>query len=257
MKKRIFALIAVLAGAAAGIAVTADNYHWYKKAKEAENEGEWNLTTASELCERANIAHEQSYLLQKDMMDFAELSDADKEKVKALIRKLAREEKDGPDVPDMRQTEDGSADSKTEAEADGSADFSSESTFSDDTAPHDVAQATAENKDEEERLMAEYWRRAEKVYGHSDSAYGLAKNAKPVYHCNTGYAYISVADAAKKIGCPESYIRQCCDIPDRMERVVFSVRKKGGVFRYISQTEYAKLPKEQIEVETKDQRAEE
>lgn len=239
MKRRIFAIMAVLAGAAAGIAVTADNYYWYRKAKEAENEGEWNLTTASELCERANIAHEQSYLLQKDMMDFAELSDADKEKVKALIRKLAREEKDGPDVSDMRQTEDGSDDSKT---ANGSESV--------------TPQAASEDEDEKERLMAEYLRRAQNIYGHDDIGYGLAKNAKPVYHCNTGYAYISVADAAKKIGCPESYIRQCCDIPDRMERVVFSVRKKGGVFRYISQTEYAKMPEDRIEVETKEQKEE-
>ena len=155
MKRRIFAIMAVLAGAAAGIAVTADNYHWYRKAKEAENEERWNLTTASELCARAEIAHEQSYLLQKDMMNFAELSDAGKEKVKALIRKLAREEKDGPDVLDMRQTEDESADRETEAEADGSADFSSESTFSYDTAPvtpqaqseseSDTPQAASEN----------------------------------------------------------------------------------------------------------------
>ena len=104
MKRRIFAIIAVLAGAAAGIAVTAVNYHLYRKEKEALNEERWNLTTASELYERANVAQEQSYFLQRDMVDFAELSDTDKEKVKALIRKLAREEKDGPDVPDLKQT---------------------------------------------------------------------------------------------------------------------------------------------------------
>lgn len=238
MKRRILAIMVALAGSAAGTAVTAVNYHLYRKAKEAEKEERQNLLAASELFERADIAQEQSFLMQRDMFDFAELSDVDKEKVKVLVRKLAREEKDGSDVPDLKQTGDESADR-------GPADESESTT----------PQSKSEDEKEKEKLMAEYWRRAKKMYGHGDLAYWFAKNAKPVYYCNTSHAYISAVDAARKTGRSASYIRECCNIPSLMGKEFFSASQNGGgVFRYMSQTEYAEIPEDRIEVETKEEK---
>ena len=223
MKKRILAIMAVLAGAAAGTAVTAVNYQLYRKAKEAEKDERQNLTTASELYERANVAQEQSYLLQKDMFDFAELADWDKEKVRTLVRKLAKKEKDNDTIKDK---------------------------FFFETAPPLFPWETkSEDEKEKEKLMEEYWRRAKNVYGHGDAAYALAKNAKPVYYCNTSHAYISVAEAARKTGRSASYIRECCNTPSLMAKESLSASKNGGgVFCYMSQTEYASIPENRIEV---------
>lgn len=240
MKQRIFALIAILTGAAAGTAVTAVNFYLCRKTSELEKEDRQNLDTASKLIERADLAHEQSFLLQKGMLDFAELSDTDKEKVKTLVRKLAREEKDGSDIPAAKQTGDESAER-------GPADESESAT----------PQTKGEDEKEKERLMAEYWRRAKKVYGYGDLAHGFAKNAKPVRQSHTGYAYISVADAAKKTGYPANYIRYCCNITDPMGKMFFSEEEKGGVFCYISQTAYAKIPEDRIEVDPREQKTEE
>ena len=241
MKQRIFALIAILTGAAAGTAVTAVNFHLSRKTKESEKEGRQNFHTAGEFYERADLAQEQSFLLQRDIANFAMLSDVDKEKVMAFARKLARGEKDGPDIPAAKQTGDEIADRKTADEGESA-----------------TLQSKSEDEKEKEKLMAEYWRRAKNVYGHGDLAYGFAKNAKPVYHCNTSCAYISVADAAKKTGRPASYIRECCNIPDLMGKEFFSAGKNGGgVFRYMSQTEYAEIPEDRIEVDTREQKTEE
>lgn len=240
MKQRILALIAILTGATAGTAVTAVNFHLRRKTSELEKEDRQNLDTASKLIERADLAQEQSFLLQRDIIDLAKLSDVDKEKVKALVRKLAREEKDGSDIPAAKQTGDESADR-------GPADESESAT----------PQTKGEDEKEKERLMAEYWRRAKKVYGYGDLAHGFAKNAKPVRQSHTGYAYISVADAAKKTGYPANYIRYCCNITDPMGKMFFSEEEKGGVFCYISQTAYAKIPEDRIEVDPREQKTEE
>lgn len=247
MKQRIFALIAVLAGAAAGTAVTAYNDYWYREARETLKDGQLNLLVAKEIYGREDMAKEQSFLLQRDIADFAGLSDVDQEKVMAFVRKLASEKKDGSDISDMRKAEDENTDSKTEAESDGSEDFPGESAFSGDTAPHDVAQVKGEDEDEKEGLVAEYLRRVENVYGHSKESRVMAANAKPVRNSRTGYAYISISDAAKKTGCSASYIHHSC----------LSNNRQGGAWCYISQTEYAKMPEEKIEVETKNQRTKE
>lgn len=241
MKQRIFALIAILTGATAGTAVTAVNFHLRRKTSELEKEDRQNLDTASKLIERADLAQEQSFMLQRDIIDFAKLSDVDKEKVKALVRKLAREEKDGSDIPAAKQTEDEGTDCKSE-EGNTSA----------------TPQATTEDEEEdEEKLMEEYWRRAKNIYGHGNLAHSFAENAKPVYQSHTGYAYISVADAAKKTGYPANYIRYCCNITDPMGKMFFSEEEKGGVFSYISQTEYARIPKDRIEVDLREQKTKE
>lgn len=240
MRHRILTLIAILAGAVAGTAVTAVNFYLCRKTSESEKEDRQNLDAAGKFFERADLAHEQSCLLQQDIVDFAKLSDVDKEKVMAFARKLAREEKDGPDISDMKQTEDESTDSEPE-----------------DGSESDTSQAKSEDEDEKERLMAEYWRRAENIYGHGDLAHSFAENAKPVFHSNTRYAYISAADAANKTGCPANYIRQCCNLTEPTAKMIFSDEEKGGMFYYISQTAYAKMPEDRIEVDTREQRTEE
>lgn len=240
MKQRILALIASLTGAVAGTVVTAVNFYLCRKTTELEKEDRQNLDAASKLIERADLAHEQSFLLQQDIVAFAKLSDVDKEKVKALVRNLAREEKDGSDVPDLKQTGDEVADRKTADEGESA-----------------TLQTEGEDEKEKERLMAEYWRRAKNVYGHGDLAHGFAKNAKPVCQSHTGYAYISVADAAKNTGYPVNYIRYCCNITDPMGKMFFSEEEKGGVFSYISQTGYARIPEDRIEVDPREQKTEE
>lgn len=143
-------------------------------------------------------------------------------KEKEAIRKLAREKKDGPDVSDVEQTGDETADRKSEDESES---------------------VTSQTKDEEEeedkeKLMEEYWRRAKEVYGDDPHINNWANAAKPVRNSRTGYAYISVQDAATKTSTCVTTISKS--------------RANGGEWCPITKIEYAKTPLRKIEVVTKE-----
>lgn len=84
------------------------------------------------------------------------------------------------------------------------------------------------------------------MYGNDPRINSWVKTAKPVCHSRTGYAYISVQDAATKTGINAPHICQSCA----------SNNSRGGAWCYITKEEYAKIPEEMTEVETKNQRTE-
>ena len=105
-----------------------------------------------------------------------------------------------------------------------------------------VPQASGE--DDREKFVAEYLRRVESVYGQGKEARMMAASARPIRNTRTGYAYIGIIDASKKTGYASSDIYHSCMSNDM----------RGDEWCYITQREYAKMPKEKVEVETKEEK---
>lgn len=289
MKKRILALMAVLAGAAAGTAVTAVNYYLYRKEKDGpdvsdikqakDEEDSDGRSPADDRRETAEDKDEREKLLAEYLRRVESVFGQGKEaRMMAASARPIRNTRTGYAyigiIDASRKTGYTSSDiyhscmsnnmrgdewcyitqrayakmpkEKVEVETKeekGDDDFVNESVSSNDVTPA-VTQTKSEDKDEEKRLMAEYWRRVENVCGHDKQSCAWAKNAKPIYHARTGYAYIGISDASKKTGYSPSYIHRSC----------LSNNRKGGAWCYISQTEYARMPEERIEVDTREEK---